>query len=73
MNKDGLEVNTRDTILTLPADTIIVCAGQISKNSLSKELKEQGIRHHIIGGAFLAKELDAKRSIDEGARLGNGL
>ena len=73
VNKDGLEVNTRDTILTLPADTIIVCAGQISKNSLSKELKEQGIRHHIIGGAFLAKELDAKRSIDEGARLGNRL
>ena len=58
---------------TLPADTIVVCAGQISDTRLENDLKEQGIDYHIIGGALLADKLDAKRSIDEGARLGNKL
>ena len=40
---------------------------------LEGDLKKQGIYYHIIGGALLADELDAKRSIDEGARLGNKL
>ena len=40
---------------------------------LVNDLKKQSIDYHIICGALLADELDAKRSIDEGARLGNKL
>ena len=40
---------------------------------LANDLKKQGIDYHIIGGVLLADELDAKRSIDQGARLGNKL
>ncbi len=40
---------------------------------LANDLKKHSIDYHIIGGALLADELDAKRSMDEGARLGNKL
>ena len=73
VNEIGLKVQTRNAVLTLPADTIVVCAGQISDTKLAEDLKKQGIDYHIIGGALLADELDAKRSINEGARLGNKL
>ena len=73
VNENGLEIETSNAVLTLPADTIVVCAGQISDTRLENDLKEQGIDYHIIGGALLADKLDAKRSIDEGARLGNKL
>ena len=73
VNENGLEVETSNAVLTLPADTIVVCAGQISDTRLENDLKKQGIDYHIIGGALLADKLDAKRSIDEGARLGNKL
>ncbi len=70
---DGLEVHTSGEVFTLPADTIVVCVGQLSETSLANELSEQGIDYHMIGGALSATNLDAKRSIDEGARLGNML
>ena len=73
VNENGLEVETSNAVLTLPADTIVVCAGQISDTRLENDLKKQGIDYHIVGGALLADKLDAKRSIDEGARLGNKL
>ena len=51
------------------ADTIIVCAGQEPLRTLADDLKNRGMHVHVIGGADKAVELDAKRAIDQGARL----
>ncbi|MGJ0202860.1 oxidoreductase [Leucobacter sp. gxy201] len=50
-------------------DTIVVCAGQEPERSLHDALAERGIASHLIGGADVAAELDAKRAIDQGMRL----
>jgi 2,4-dienoyl-CoA reductase (NADPH2) len=56
----------------LPADTIVICTGQEPEGTLSAALAAAGIAHHVIGGAERAAELDAKRAIDQGARLAAG-
>ncbi|WP_136658919.1 NADPH-dependent 2,4-dienoyl-CoA reductase [Nitratireductor sp. XY-223] len=53
----------------LEVDTIVICAGQLSDNSLADALSERGIANQTIGGAFKAGELDAKRAIDQGSRV----
>ena len=53
----------------LPVDGVVICAGQEPDRRLSDALKQLGIAHHIIGGADVAVELDAKRAINQGARL----
>ncbi|MDM7932618.1 NADPH-dependent 2,4-dienoyl-CoA reductase [Tabrizicola sp.] len=53
----------------LAVDAVVLCAGQIPDRGLSEALKHRGIPHHLIGGADVAAELDAKRAIDQGARL----
>lgn len=51
------------------ADSLVVCAGQQSRNELADELKGSEVNVSLIGGALSAVHLDAKRAIDEGARL----
>ena len=53
----------------IPADTVVLCAGQDSERSLADALAARGRAFHLIGGADLAAELDAKRAIDQGTRL----
>ncbi|MGB7268157.1 MAG: NADPH-dependent 2,4-dienoyl-CoA reductase [Albidovulum sp.] len=53
----------------IAADTVVLCAGQVSERRLADALAETGIPLHIIGGADVAAELDAKRAIDQGTRL----
>ncbi|MGC8121022.1 FAD-dependent oxidoreductase [Marinobacter sp. VGCF2001] len=53
----------------LPVDTIIVCAGQEPLRELQAGVEGAGIPVHLIGGADVAAELDAKRAIDQGSRL----
>ncbi|WP_328410271.1 NADPH-dependent 2,4-dienoyl-CoA reductase [Nocardia sp. NBC_00403] len=53
----------------IPVDNIIICAGQESVRELEDPLRAAGINLHLIGGAELAAELDAKRAIDQGTRL----
>ena len=53
----------------IPADTVVLCAGQLSDRSLADTLATRGITAHVIGGADVAAELDAKRAIDQGTRL----
>jgi 2,4-dienoyl-CoA reductase (NADPH2) len=53
----------------IEADTIVLCAGQEPLRELADLLAAQGVRHHLIGGADVAAELDAKRAIDQGSRL----
>lgn len=70
---EGLWI-TRDGISELiPCDTVVLCAGQVSERSLAEELEALGRKAHVIGGADLAAELDAKRAIDQGTRVAAAL
>ncbi len=53
----------------LAVDTVIVCAGQDPLRELQAELEAAGRKVHLIGGADVAAELDAKRAINQGSRL----
>ena len=53
----------------IEVDDVVLCAGQLPDRTLSEQMTAAGIAHHIIGGADVAAELDAKRAIDQGARL----
>ena len=53
----------------LPVDTVIVCAGQDPLRELQDGLLAAGRSVHLIGGADVAAELDAKRAINQGSRL----
>ena len=65
----GLHINIDGFYRLLEVDNVIICAGQESLNALYEPLQQAGISTHIIGGAFEALELDAKRAIDQGSRL----
>jgi len=53
----------------LDVDHIVLCAGQVPLRELQEPLQAAGISTHVIGGADVASELDAKRAIDQGSRL----
>jgi 2,4-dienoyl-CoA reductase (NADPH2) len=65
----GLHVRTAEGPRTLPVDSIVICAGQEPLRALQQPLLQSGLRPHLIGGADVAVELDAKRAIDQGSRL----
>ena len=60
-------VNGKDQLFDV--DTVIVCAGQTSLRTLYDDLAGQGVKATLVGGAFEASELDAKRAIDQACRL----
>jgi len=62
-----IRVGTEDRLIEV--DNIVVCAGQISLDDYSEAIKAAGINCHVIGGADEAKELDAKRAINQAAFL----
>jgi 2,4-dienoyl-CoA reductase (NADPH2) len=59
----------REAPRRLEVDTIVLCAGQEPLRELVEPLRARGIQAHLIGGADVAAELDAKRAIDQGTRL----
>ena len=65
----GLHITVREKEKLLEVDTVIICAGQEPLRDLLDELRSAGMTVHLIGGADKAVELDAKRAIDQGARL----
>ncbi|KRG68161.1 NADPH-dependent 2,4-dienoyl-CoA reductase [Pseudoxanthomonas dokdonensis] len=65
----GLHIRLGTVEQTLPVDHVVVCAGQEPCRELQAGLLAAGIRSHLIGGADVAAELDAKRAIDQGSRL----
>ncbi len=69
INDQGLHITLKDAPRVLEVDTVIICAGQEPLRDLKDELENAGMPVHLIGGAELAVELDAKRAIDQGARL----
>jgi 2,4-dienoyl-CoA reductase (NADPH2) len=76
ITQEGLEVSfgeARENPRLIEADTVVLCAGQESERSLADALEAAGLAPHVIGGADVAAELDAKRAIDQGVRLAAGL
>ena len=72
IDDDGLHITfgeDHERPRTLAVDTIVVCAGQESVRDLVDELTASGTITHVIGGADVAAELDAKRAIEQGTRL----
>ncbi len=72
----GLHIShgeARENPQVIEADTIVLCSGQLPERSLADALEARGVPAHVIGGADVAAELDAKRAIDQGARLAASL
>jgi len=65
----GLHVTVDGKPQVLPVDNVVVCAGQEPNRRLADELIAAGMKVHVIGGADVAAELDAKRAIAQGTRL----
>jgi 2,4-dienoyl-CoA reductase (NADPH2) len=65
----GLHITTKAGPQLLEVANVVICAGQEPLRTLADELQRRGCSSQLIGGAKLAAELDAKRAIDEGARL----
>lgn len=73
IDDEGLHLEVAGKPQLLAVDHIILCAGQVSCKDLYEPLQGKGIKVHLIGGAKEAGELDAKRAIEEGARLAAAL
>ena len=69
INDDGLLIEINGQQRLLEVDNVIVCAGQLPLAELLAPLQAAGQTVHLIGGADVAAELDAKRAIKQGAEL----
>ncbi len=69
IDADGLHLTIDGQPRLLEVDDVVICAGQESVRGLYDELVAAGRTAHLIGGADLAAELDAKRAIEQGMRL----
>jgi 2,4-dienoyl-CoA reductase (NADPH2) len=65
----GLHVTVDGEPMVLDADTVVLCTGQEPQRELLTGIEALGIPVHVIGGADVAAELDAKRAIEQGTRL----
>lgn len=70
IDDEGLHITIQGQPQVLKVDNVIICAGQSSNNELFDSLKTKHSKVHIIGGALEASELDAKRAIEQGVKLG---
>ena len=76
IDEKGLHVSfgeAREKPTLIECDTVVLCAGQLSERSLADALESDGVKVHVIGGADVAAELDAKRAINQGTRLAASL
>ncbi|MEL7029963.1 MAG: NADPH-dependent 2,4-dienoyl-CoA reductase, partial [Pseudomonadota bacterium] len=73
IDDQGLHVTIGDEDRVLDVDTIIICAGQEPMRDLQDPLRQAGRSVHLIGGADVAAELDAKRAIHQGTTLAAAL
>jgi 2,4-dienoyl-CoA reductase (NADPH2) len=65
----GLHIIVDGKAQVLPVDQVVVCAGQEPRRDLKEALETANIPVHLIGGADVAAELDAKRAIAQATRL----
>ncbi|MDX1526483.1 MAG: NADPH-dependent 2,4-dienoyl-CoA reductase [Pseudidiomarina maritima] len=66
---EGLWIEQDGQSQLLEVDHIVICAGQVPQRELQQQLEQAGMQVHLIGGADVAAELDAKRAIRQGAEL----
>ena len=69
----GLSIEQGGTPRLLAVDHVVICAGQEPRRELVAELEAMGVKPHLVGGSRIAAELDARRAIEEGARLAAAL
>jgi 2,4-dienoyl-CoA reductase (NADPH2) len=69
----GLAIEQGGGTRVLDVDHVVICAGQEPRRELVAGLEARGLRPHLIGGSRIAAELDARRAIEEGARLAAAL
>ncbi|KMJ44214.1 2,4-dienoyl-CoA reductase [Xenorhabdus khoisanae] len=69
IDDQGLHIRRGDEQQCLEVDNVIICAGQEPQKELYQPLQAMGKSVHVIGGADVAAELDARRAIDQGTRL----
>ena len=67
--KNGIYISINDQDQFIECDNIIVCAGQEPDRSFFNAANKSGFRMHLIGGAYEARELDAKVAIKQAAEL----
>jgi 2,4-dienoyl-CoA reductase (NADPH2) len=69
----GLHIEHDGKEKLLEVDNVIICAGQLPCRDLQEPLRSAGMTVHLIGGADVAVELDAKRAIKQGSELAAGI
>ena len=69
IDDQGLHYVQNEEQKVLAVDNVVICAGQLPFKELFEPLEAKGIKVHLIGGADVAAELDAKRAINQGSRL----
>jgi 2,4-dienoyl-CoA reductase (NADPH2) len=70
IDEEGLHYRDKDdSIKVFACDTVVICAGQLSQKELEHPIMAMNKPVHLIGGASVAAELDAKRAINQAARL----
>ncbi len=67
IDNQGLHLLVKGEPQLLDVDNVIICAGQEPERTVADQLQAKPV--HLIGGADVASELDAKRAIDQGTRL----
>ncbi len=73
IDDQGLHIRVGEETRCLAVDNVVICAGQVPNRALADRLKTAGVSVHLIGGADVAAELDAKRAIDQGTRVAAAL
>ncbi|MFD5983583.1 FAD-dependent oxidoreductase [Streptomyces cyaneofuscatus] len=73
IDDEGLHLTVDGERRVLAVDTVVLCAGQEPRRELYEELRAAGGPVHLIGGADVAAELDAKRAIRQGTELAAAL
>lgn len=69
IDDQGLHIKHQEQQKILPVDHIVICAGQICNKTLYQQLYDKHPAVHLIGGADIAAELDAKRAIKQACHL----
>ncbi|WP_055630732.1 NADPH-dependent 2,4-dienoyl-CoA reductase [Streptomyces hirsutus] len=69
----GLHLTVDGESTVLEVDTIVLCTGQEPRRDLYEELVSAGRSVHLIGGADVAAELDAKRAVKQGTEVAAAL
>ncbi|WP_371790047.1 NADPH-dependent 2,4-dienoyl-CoA reductase [Streptomyces sp. NBC_01471] len=69
IDDEGLHITVDGAGQVIPVDTVVLCTGQEPRRELYEALRAAGHPAHVIGGADVASELDAKRAVRQGTEL----